>query len=147
MTASRTYLDWNATAPLRPEAREAMLAALDLVGNPSSVHREGRAARAIVESARESVAAQVTLSNVGEEPIQIVGGSTDCQCITTKDLPLTLQAGESRAVQVTIRRTGAPGVQRRRYHFFTDQQRQFRASASFVGQVVADPAPTEPRTK
>ncbi len=53
----RVYLDWNATAPLRPEARAAMAAAFDLVGNPSSVHAEGRAARAVVESAREDVAA------------------------------------------------------------------------------------------
>jgi cysteine desulfurase len=56
MSRSRTYLDWNATAPLRPEAREAMLAALDLVGNPSSVHGEGRKARAVVEDAREVIA-------------------------------------------------------------------------------------------
>ncbi|MFZ9131734.1 MAG: aminotransferase, partial [Gemmobacter sp.] len=54
--AGRDYLDWNATAPLRPEARAAMLAALDLVGNPSSVHAEGRAARAAVERARAQVA-------------------------------------------------------------------------------------------
>ncbi len=52
----RVYLDWNATAPLRPEARAAMVAALDAVGNPSSVHAEGRAARAIVERARAQVA-------------------------------------------------------------------------------------------
>ncbi|MFN6976756.1 MAG: cysteine desulfurase family protein [Gemmobacter sp.] len=52
----RVYLDWNATAPLRPEARAAMLAAMDAVGNPSSVHAEGRAARAIVERARAQVA-------------------------------------------------------------------------------------------
>jgi cysteine desulfurase len=50
------YLDWNATAPLRPEARAAMLAAMALVGNPSSVHAEGRAARAAVETARAQVA-------------------------------------------------------------------------------------------
>jgi cysteine desulfurase len=56
MRQARTYLDWNATAPLRAQARSAMLAALDLVGNPSSVHEEGRAARAIVEGAREDVA-------------------------------------------------------------------------------------------
>ena len=56
MIPQRTYLDWNATAPLRPEAREAMLAALDVVGNPSSVHAEGRAARRIVEDARVEVA-------------------------------------------------------------------------------------------
>ncbi len=54
----RTYLDWNATAPLRPQARDAMTAALE-AGNPSSVHGEGRAARRIVEGAREKVAALV----------------------------------------------------------------------------------------
>lgn len=53
----RTYLDWNATAPLRPQARAAMIAAMDLVGNPSSVHAEGRAARAAIETARRQVAA------------------------------------------------------------------------------------------
>jgi cysteine desulfurase len=57
--ADRIYLDWNATAPLRPAARAAMLAALDQVGNPSSVHAEGRAARHVVETAREQVAALV----------------------------------------------------------------------------------------
>lgn len=56
MTA-RVYLDWNATAPLRPEARAAMIAAMDAVGNPSSVHAEGRAAKAIVERARAQIAA------------------------------------------------------------------------------------------
>ncbi|MBM7067526.1 cysteine desulfurase family protein [Actibacterium sp. 188UL27-1] len=53
---ARAYLDWNATAPLRPEARDAMIAAMDVVGNPSSVHAEGRAAKAIVERARGQVA-------------------------------------------------------------------------------------------
>ncbi len=53
---SRVYLDYNATAPLRPEARDAMIAALDAAGNPSSVHSEGRKARGIIEKARLSVA-------------------------------------------------------------------------------------------
>lgn len=57
--SGRVYLDWNATAPLRPEARAAMVAACDVVGNPSSVHAEGRAAKAVVERAREEVAAAV----------------------------------------------------------------------------------------
>ncbi len=57
--SDRTYLDWNATAPLRPPAREAMLAALDTLGNPSSVHADGRAVRRIVEEARGRVAALV----------------------------------------------------------------------------------------
>jgi cysteine desulfurase len=51
----RVYLDWNATTPLRPEAREAMAAAWDHLGNPSSVHAEGRQARRLVEDARAAV--------------------------------------------------------------------------------------------
>ena len=55
----RSYLDWNATAPMREEAKAALAAALSVAGNPSSVHAEGRAARAFVETAREQVAALV----------------------------------------------------------------------------------------
>jgi cysteine desulfurase len=57
--SARVYLDWNASAPLRPEARKAAHAALELAGNPSSVHGEGRAARRMVEEARDQVAALV----------------------------------------------------------------------------------------
>src|ERR1700734_1982272 len=56
MPLRRAYLDHNATTALRPAAREAMLAALTHVGNASSIHREGRAARARLEAARETVA-------------------------------------------------------------------------------------------
>lgn len=56
---SRAYLDHNATAPLRGPARAKMLDVLRAAGNPSSVHAEGRAARALVEAAREKVAALV----------------------------------------------------------------------------------------
>lgn len=54
---SRHYMDWNATTPLRGEARSAMIAAMDIVGNPSSVHSEGRAAKSLMERARAQVAA------------------------------------------------------------------------------------------
>ncbi len=54
------YLDANASEPLRPEAREAMLVAMDLGGNPSSIHSHGRTARRILEDAREAVAARFT---------------------------------------------------------------------------------------
>ena len=54
---ARVYLDYNATAPLRPEARAAMVNAMDLLGNPSSVHAEGRAAKGLIERARAQVAA------------------------------------------------------------------------------------------
>ena len=53
---TRAYLDYNATSPMRPEARDATVAALDVVGNPSSVHGEGRAARLVVEKARAEIA-------------------------------------------------------------------------------------------
>src|SRR4051794_15191264 len=52
----RVYLDWNATTPLRREAKEAMAAAWEFAGNPSSVHAEGRQARRLVEEARHTVA-------------------------------------------------------------------------------------------
>ena len=74
----RAYLDWNASAPLRLEAREAMLAALDVTGNPSSVHGEGRKARGIVERAREQVAALL-----GCKPSEVVftSGATEAASV------------------------------------------------------------------
>ena len=53
---NRVYLDHNATSPLRPEARAAMIAAMDVAGNPSSVHAEGRRALSLIERARTQVA-------------------------------------------------------------------------------------------
>jgi cysteine desulfurase len=55
----RAYFDWNATAPLRETARQAMVAALSVTGNASSVHEEGRKARQVIEAARQNVAALV----------------------------------------------------------------------------------------
>ncbi|GLQ34258.1 aminotransferase [Amylibacter marinus] len=71
---TRSYLDWNATTPLRPEARDAMIAAMDVLGNPSSVHYEGRAATQIVEQAREDVAA---LFGCGRNDIVFAGSATE----------------------------------------------------------------------
>lgn len=59
MAPPRLYLDWNATAPLHPAARDAIMRAIDVFGNPNSVHGEGRAARATIEGARRKVAALV----------------------------------------------------------------------------------------
>ncbi len=55
-TNGRVYLDWNATTPLLPEVLDEMMRAFEMVGNPSSVHLDGRAARSLVESARAQVA-------------------------------------------------------------------------------------------
>lgn len=74
----RAYLDWNASAPLRPEAREAVVAALDVVGNPASVHAEGRKARGLVEAARAQVAGLV-----GCKPKEVVftSGATEAASV------------------------------------------------------------------
>lgn len=98
----RVYLDHNASSPLRPEARDAMMAAADCIGNPSSVHHEGRRARAIIETAREQVARCLDVSAAdviftsggteaanaalampalqGEKPILLVG-ATEHPCV------------------------------------------------------------------
>lgn len=74
----RFYLDHNATAPLRPEVREAVIDALALTGNPSSVHAEGRAARAAIEQARAQVA-----KLVGAKPENVIftSGGTEANAL------------------------------------------------------------------
>jgi cysteine desulfurase len=74
MTGSRAYLDYNASAPLKPTARAAMLAALEIDANPSSVHAEGRAARQAVEKARRQVAA---LCNAKPDHVTFTSGATE----------------------------------------------------------------------
>lgn len=74
MSASRLYLDHNATAPLLPEAREAVIEAMALEGNPSSVHAEGRAARALVSRARDHVA---RLADVPPSQVTFTSGATE----------------------------------------------------------------------
>lgn len=81
MTATGVYLDHCATSPLRPEARAAMTAAFDLTGNPSSVHADGRAARALLEEARGRVAALV-----GSKPASITftSGGTEANVLAVR---------------------------------------------------------------
>jgi cysteine desulfurase len=73
MPVDPTYLDWNATAPLRPQAAAAIAAAAEFCGNPSSVHRWGRAARRRLDSARERVAALIGAPAAGV--VFVSGGS------------------------------------------------------------------------
>ena len=73
------YADYNATAPLRPEARAAMLEAFGQPGNPSSVHRRGRTARARLERARRQVAAFIGAE--AEQGIFTSGGTDDAEQI------------------------------------------------------------------
>jgi cysteine desulfurase len=87
------YLDWNATAPLRAEARDAWLAAAGTLGNPSSVHGFGRAARRIVETARGAVAA---LSGVAADGVIFVSGGTEANALALggAGLPVAVSAVE-----------------------------------------------------
>lgn len=75
---NRVYLDWNATTPLRPEAKTAMAAAWELAGNPSSVHAEGRQARRLIEDARATLA-----DAVGAVPRNVVftSGGTEANAL------------------------------------------------------------------
>ncbi len=90
----RIYLDWNATTPLRDEARRAVFGALDLLGNASSVHAEGREARRWIEAARAAVA-----TAVGAVPRHVVftSGGTEANAL---------------ALAPGLKADGAPAVER-----------------------------------
>jgi cysteine desulfurase len=99
--ADRVYLDWNATTPLRPEAKAAMAGAWDFCGNPSSVHAEGRQARRLVEDARGAIA-----TAVGGRPQDIVfsSGGTEANV-------LALMPGLRRNASAPIQRLLASAVE------------------------------------
>ncbi len=80
----RSYLDYNATAPLRDEVREAVVAALSIPGNPSSVHAEGRAARRAIEAARTKVAALV---GARAEDVIFTSGGTEANALALATRP------------------------------------------------------------
>jgi cysteine desulfurase len=88
--ATRSYLDHNASAPVRPEVAEAVARALELPGNPSSVHAEGRAARAALERARAQVAALV-----GADPAQVLFTSGGTEAAAVVLTPGLRRAGEA----------------------------------------------------
>jgi cysteine desulfurase len=89
--AKRSYFDWNATAPLRAEAAAALQEALALTGNPSSVHGEGRAARRLVERARDEVAAFI-----GARPGDVFFTSSGTEANMLALTPALETAGEKR---------------------------------------------------
>lgn len=112
MTRPAVYLDHNAASPLRPEARAALLAALDLQGNPSSVHAHGRALRDLIETGRQRVARlagaetrQVVFTGSATEAITqaIVGGARGFSAGA-----IVASAGEHAAVLKAAEATGLP---------------------------------------
>jgi cysteine desulfurase len=114
MTRPAIYLDHNAASPLLPEARSALVAALDLTGNPSSVHGHGRALRNLIDTARGQVAAlagaerkQVVFTGSATEAITqaIVGGTK-----TFASTAIVVSAGEHAAVTKAAEATGLPVI-------------------------------------
>lgn len=98
MQRQRTFLDHNASSPVRPEVAEAVARALtDLSGNPSSVHAEGRAARAAVERAREQVAALVGAAPQG---VVFTSGGTEASNAVLR--PTVRRAGGPAAVRLLV---------------------------------------------
>jgi cysteine desulfurase len=77
------YLDYNATAPLHPAAREAVSRALDVFGNPSSVHASGRRARSLVEDARDAVAQAI---GAGAPDVIFTSGGTEANTLALRGL-------------------------------------------------------------
>jgi cysteine desulfurase len=87
----RAYFDWNATAPLREAARQAWQQALAVPGNPSSIHSEGRAARRVVEEAREAVA---RLAGAARADVIFTASGTEANALALT--PSIETAGEKR---------------------------------------------------
>jgi len=88
----RIYLDYNAAAPIRPEARDAALAALEAGGNASSVHAFGRAARSVIEQARAQVAALV---GAASNEIVFTSGGSEANCLA---IASAVQSGAGRLI-------------------------------------------------
>lgn len=108
MGRPRTYLDHNATSPLRPAARAAMLAALERTGNASSVHGEGRAAHAILDEARDVIAAEL---GVIAPMVIFTGGGSEANNLAIKGAPadrLIVSAVEHPSVLDAARASGKP---------------------------------------
>jgi cysteine desulfurase len=95
----RVYLDHNATTPLRPEAKAAMLRAMDLCGNPSSVHFEGRAAKSVVEAARVQVAEAM---GAGDADVIFTSGATEAAALALAGRGLRGAAIEHDAVAAWV---------------------------------------------
>ncbi|MBB5754648.1 cysteine desulfurase family protein [Prosthecomicrobium pneumaticum] len=106
MAKARLYLDHNAGSPLRVEARAAMLAVFERAGNPSSVHAEGRAARASVEAARRQVAALV---GAVADRVVFTGGGTEAN-VTVLSPRLRIGAGEVVVDTLIVGATEHPSV-------------------------------------
>src|ERR1700754_2894451 len=101
------YLDHNAAAPLRPEAKAAMLRAMEMAGNPSSVHAAGRSAHAMIEDAREQVAAFA-----GAKPGHVIftSGGTEANVLALRGAVAGALDGDHRITRLFVVATAHDSV-------------------------------------
>ncbi|WP_342642618.1 cysteine desulfurase family protein [Rhodoligotrophos ferricapiens] len=135
MADYRAYLDHNATAPLRPEARAAAIAAMDMVGNASSVHREGRQAHGMIERARGEVASlvgarpeMVTFTSGGTEAnnLAIFGAPVERIVTSPTEHPSVIEPARASGRDLIMIHTSADGV----------------INLDHLAELLADPRPT-----
>jgi cysteine desulfurase len=107
----RSYLDHNATSPLKPAARRAMSAALDRPGNASSIHAEGRKARALIDGAREAIArtlgvlpAMVVFTSGGTEAnnLALHGAPVERLVVSAVEHPSVIEAAKTRGLPLEV---------------------------------------------
>ena len=115
----RTYLDHNATSPLRPAAKEAMRAAMEICGNASSVHREGRLARKLLDDSREIIARElgviapmIAFTSGGSEAnnLALKGVAVERLLVSAIEHPAVLEAAKASGKPVTLIPVTAQGV-------------------------------------
>jgi len=83
----------------------------------------------------------VQLTNHGERPVRLLGGTTTCSCIATEDLPTTVPAGESRSIAVDVKFSGGAGRFQHSFILYTDDAKQPVVTARFAGRVIEPPSP------
>jgi cysteine desulfurase len=101
------YLDHNATSPLRPEASAAVMRASEIGGNPSSVHARGRAARAVVEEAREAVA---KLAGARAQDVIFTSGGTEANALALYGAVYGALEAEARITRIFVSAIEHPAV-------------------------------------
>lgn len=126
-STQRAYLDYNATAPLLAEAREALCAAADLAGNASSIHAEGRQARSTIEAARSEVAA---MCGVPAEHVTFTSGGTEAANMAL--LPDATVGGRRQRFDVLLAGAGEHPCVLEGHGFAADAVRSLRLTADGV---------------
>jgi hypothetical protein len=91
--------------------------------------------------AEEERTLTIQLTNHGDQPVQVIGGTANCACITTTDLPISIPPRESRPIDVKVTFKGGVGRFQRNFVLYTDDKNQPVIKARFAGRVVEASGP------